>query len=173
MPPKISVDISRVETLLVLFVVALLCVYVCFFTSCFRVAPMHIEHSVREFVPVARNRAQAAATKPAAVAYVTTFALDRDFKIKSIRVVTLADWQAKGKNARDLWHLVADAKAGGAQPTRAIVYGGDVPGLIPYVPSMQPTPLEAGVTYHLVVDAGRVVGEHDFTITAQAAAAGR
>jgi hypothetical protein len=42
--------------------------------------------------------------------------------------------------------------------------------MTPYVSGAEPAPLEPGVAYRILAEAGRLRGQHDFTITAQAAA---
>jgi hypothetical protein len=156
---------TRKETLLIAFTLVFGVLYACFFTDWFRHRPIHIDYTIRPYVMPMR-RPGSAADSTDRMAYSITFALDREYKLTSIKVVPAGAFSTN-KNVQPLWHLVADSAP---EPTKGFIYGGDVPGMQPFVSGAQPTPLEPGVEYRLIAVAGRSKGERDFTITAQAAA---
>lgn len=143
-------EITRKELLLVAFVAVLVGVYVCFFTDWFKPKTIHIEHNVRPM----------GGRGPRPV-YVVSFALDREYKLTSVKVVAAND--ATNAAGFALWHVATDAKS---PTTKGFIYGGDIPGLKPFVSGSQPAPLEPNIVYRLVVEAGRIKGEHDFSIAA-------
>ncbi len=159
-------EISRKELCLVAFVIILLGVYVVYFTDWFKTVPIHIEHSVRPYV--SSRRMPGAAADGEQLAYSITFALGQDYQLTSVKVVSAAAFAAD-PNARALWHLVGDSKSA---PTSGFAYGQPIAGMKSFVAGSVAQPLAAGTPYHVIVQAGRLKGEHDFTISS-AAAGGR
>ncbi|HEY5044181.1 MAG TPA: hypothetical protein VIK53_19595 [Verrucomicrobiae bacterium] len=158
MAPKIVLNASRKEMVMVLAFAVLLGLYVFYGTSCFRTQPIHIELSVRPAVQFVTPGDPGA--KPRTV-YVTSIALDREYPLTSIEVLRVGDLP-DNKPGFPLWHLV-----GKSAPTRSLVYGNAPAGMTPYVSGARPTPLEPGVAYRILIEAGRLRGQHDFTITAE------
>ena len=164
MAEKNLINVSRKEMVMVGLFAVLLGLYVGYGTSCFRIHPMHIEHSVRPSVRMASVSMPAG--KPRIV-YVTSFAFDREYKFTSIKVFRVQDLPDNNK-ILPLWHLEGKAAA-----TRSLVYGSTPQGMAPFVAGTEAQPLEADVSYRIFIEAGSLRGEHDFTITGQAAAAAR
>jgi hypothetical protein len=151
--------------LLIGLVVVLGCLYIYFFTDWFAPKIIQIEHSVRP----ARDAWTGGGQRAASVgreANNVTFALNRQFKLTSIKVVPLAEYQTN-QFAHPLWHLVSE---NGSDRTKALSYGFPVPKMTPSVAGAPPDPLVPGVGYRLIVEAGSWRGEHDFTIPLRAGA---
>jgi hypothetical protein len=158
---------TRKEIVLVMFAVFLAGVYLGCFTDWFKEKHIRVEHTVRPNVVVpSRSGAASQLAKPSA--YTLIFSLGREYKLKSVKVVPAAEYQAN-PNVLPLWHLVGDAKSA---PTRFIVYGLPLPGMKPMVAYADARPLEPGVEYRLIVEAGRTRGEHDFKIIGPAVRVG-
>ena len=158
---------TKKEIVLVLFVVILAGVYIRCFTDWTKEKHIRVEHTVRPNIAVPSRRGDAGqVVKPAA--YTLIFSLEREYKLTSVKVVPAAEYQAN-PNVLPLWHLVGDAKS---EPTRFIVYGLPLPGMKPMVAYADARPLEPGVEYRLIVEAGRTRGEHDFKIIGPAVRVG-
>lgn len=142
---------SRKEYFLVGVVVVLVGVYAVFFSDWFRPTVMHIEHSTRAL-------RQARGGKP--VPRNVIFVLNRNYKLTSVKVVP-AEAYSTNKYARPLWELVSKT---GSKPVEGLTYGVPVPGMMSARPLLEPEPLAPGVTYKLIVEAGKVRGEHDFEV---------
>jgi hypothetical protein len=150
---------TRKEIVLVIFTVILAGVYICCFTDGLKKKQMGIEHAVRPNVAVPSQRGNPG--NPAnPSAYTVTFSLGHEYKLTSVKVVLVAEFQTN-HNVHPLWHLVGDAKS---DPTRFIVYGMPVPGMKPSVTGANAEPLAYDVEYCLLVEVGRIKGEHNFKI---------
>lgn len=145
------------QILLIGFAVALLAVYAIFFSGWFSTRPMQIEHSIRPGVP--EGGAMGRIQKADKSLNVLTFAFDTKYELTSVKVVRLDQFQTN-KYAHPLWQLVT---ASNTPAVKAIVYGGRIRGMQPKVKGAEPDPLEPNVAYKLIVEAGRIRGEHDFT----------
>jgi hypothetical protein len=88
------------------------------------------------------------------------FEFDHRLKLTSIKVVSLADSQ-KNKYPHPLWHMISSSNS---VPTKGFVYGMDVPGMRPAVNGAVADPLDPQQTYRLLLEAGSVKGQHDFTL---------
>jgi hypothetical protein len=119
--------------------------YVCFFTDWFNAPRIQIIPQVR---PV---RAQAGV-------YPVTFALDGSYRLTTVKVVEAAAAETN-KNPFALWHLVARSNS---PPVQGMTYGVPVPGMSPLMSNAVPAELHPGVTYRLLVEAGRAKGSVDF-----------
>jgi hypothetical protein len=151
---------TRKEIVLVIFTVILAGVYFCCFTDGLKKKHMGIEHAVRPNVAVPGLRGNPGnPAEPSA--YTITFSLGSEYKLTSVKVVPAAESQMN-PNVHPLWHLVGDAKS---DPTRFIVYGMPIPGMKPSVTGANADPLAYDVEYRLLVEAGRIKGEHSFKIT--------
>ena len=159
MAAKVMLNVTRKEMVMVGLFIVLLALYVAYGTSCFRTPAMRIEHTVRPSIQRASPRDPAGKAR---TIYVTSFAFDREYPLTSIAVFRAQDLAAG--NRSPLWHLV-----GRTEPTRSLVYGSAPSGMKPYLAGTAAEPLEPNVTYRLVAEAGGIRGEHDFTITAEAA----
>ena len=150
---------SRKEYILVGVVVMLVGLYAVYFTDWFRPKLIRIEHSVRSLREAWSGGRRVDATGKLELGNVT-FALHRNYKLTSVKVVPLAEYKTN-KYARPLWELVAKS---GSQPVDGFSYGMAVPGMSPARPLLEPDPLVPGVAYRLFVVAGSVKGEHDFKL---------
>jgi hypothetical protein len=88
------------------------------------------------------------------------FEFDRRLKLTSLKVVAVCE-AATNKFPRALWQLTSDSNA---VPTKGVVYGMDVPGMRPVLKGLTADPLESNETYRLLVEAGSLKGQHDFTL---------
>src|SRR5437773_6063099 len=86
------------------------------------------------------------------------FGFDRKLKLTSVEVIPLSDIQTN-KYPHPIWHLVSDSNS---VPTKDFTYGARIAGMHPAVKEATPDPLEPGVTYRLIVEAGAFKGEHEF-----------
>jgi hypothetical protein len=88
------------------------------------------------------------------------FEFDRRLKLTSIKVVGLADAQTN-KYPQPLWHMVTSSNS---VPTKGFVYGLDVLGMRSAVNDASAEPLDPHQTYRLLIEAGSLKAEHDFTL---------
>lgn len=91
------------------------------------------------------------------------FGFNRKFKLTSLKVIPVNDLETN-KYPHPIWHLVSDSNS---VPVKEIVYGVRVAGMHPEVKGATADPLEPGVTYRLLVQAGPLKAEHDFVPVAQ------
>jgi hypothetical protein len=91
---------------------------------------------------------------------VISFGFDRPLRLKEISVVPRDSWLTNPFTA-PLWHLVADSNS---VPVGFVVYGGSVRGMRPARKGIGPEPLATNTVYRLLVTAGKVTGQHDFSI---------
>lgn len=133
------------------FVALLAAVYVVFFTDWFKPQTVKIFHTSRNL----RVRNPQTGAQPGLI-----FGINRQLKLTEIKVVSLAALQTN-QNSLPIWHLVSDSNS---VPVKTFFYGQIIRGLKPAVPGSRPQSLETNVAYRLVVDAGKVHGEHDFEL---------
>ncbi len=88
------------------------------------------------------------------------FEFDRKLKLTSIQVVALSDILTN-KYPHALWRLVSDSNS---LPTKGFVYGLDVPGMRPAVKGLNPEALLPSQPYRVLVEAGSLKAQHDFTL---------
>jgi hypothetical protein len=88
------------------------------------------------------------------------FGLDQNYRLTEIKVVPLAEWQIN-QSVLPLWHLVSSSESA---PIKFFLYGQNIDDMKPFMPGMQPKPLETNVVYRLFLSAGPVKGQHDFEI---------
>ena len=145
---------TKKNSFLILVLVVLTASYVIYFTDWFAPKTIQIFHTNRNLHP----KWQRGAAMPSLI-----FGLNRQFKLTEIKLVPLAGFQTN-QNILPLWHLVSDSNS---IPVTAFFYGQFLRGLKPAVPGARPQPLESGVTYRLMVTAGKFKGAHDFTLGPQ------
>jgi len=87
-----------------------------------------------------------------------SFGLGDRFKLTEIKVVSLAAWQTN-HGVPPVWHLVSDSNS---VPIKDLLYGMPIRGMRPSVKGATPDPLEPGVKYRLLIEAGSRKAEHDF-----------
>jgi hypothetical protein len=156
---------SKKEFFLVKLAIVLGVIYAVFYTNVFRSKPIHIEHTVRSLREAWNSngrRVDATGRDPNGV----TFSLNQDCRLKSVKVVPLAEWQTN-RNAAPVWELISPA---GSPPVNSFGYGLPIPGMAPSQSGARAKSLEPGVEYRLLVKAGSAKGEHDFTVGESSAA---
>ena len=143
---------SRAKVLLAC-AVAMGLVYVIFFSNLFRKETIQI-------IPQFRPRASAIPRpRDWAPVYQVTFRFNSRYRFTSIKVVNAAQY-ATNKLTPALWHLVSDT---GSAPQNAFVYGiPKIQGMRTAVTRMKPQPLEAGVEYTLLIEAGKLKAQTNF-----------
>jgi hypothetical protein len=100
-----------------------------------------------------RNRLPAASdTEP------VVFGFDRKLKLTSLKVIPVSEIETN-KYPHPIWDLVATTNS---VPIADFAYGMRIPGMRPRVPGATADPLEPGVNYRLLIQAGRLKGEQDF-----------
>jgi hypothetical protein len=87
------------------------------------------------------------------------FLLNRETRLTSVRVVLASDI-ATNKYAHAIWELISDSNS---VPVKDFIYGANIRGMKPIVPNAVPETLQPGVKYRLLVEAGSVKAEHEFT----------
>ena len=92
------------------------------------------------------------------------FAFDRSLKLTSLKVIPVQEIETN-KYPHPIWHLFSDSNS---VPTEDLTYGIPIGGMRPAVKGATSDSLEPGVNYRLLVEAGRLKAEHDFTPIAQA-----
>ena len=88
------------------------------------------------------------------------FELDRQVKLTSIKVVGVADAKTN-KYPQALWHMITRSNS---VPTKGFVYGMNVPGMHSAVDGAVAEPLDPSQTYRLLMEAGSLKAQHDFTL---------
>lgn len=142
---------SKKNICLILVLVILGGVYVFFFTDWFKTKTVRIVSAIPPVQNVYARHRHAP----------IIFGLIGHFRLKEIRVVTLADYQ-KNSAAPSLWHLVSDSNS---IPVERFGYGQRIHGMRPAVAGEDPQELETNVTYLLLVTASSgIKGSHDFEI---------
>lgn len=133
---------------LILFTVVLGAFYIYYFTDLFRPKSITIDSQI---LPQKRRGNQ-----PPALTVL--FALDRKYKLTSVKVVRADDYQTN-KYPHALWHMVTDSNSA---PINSVTYGAPISGMKSSVPRVSAKPLEANVSYLLLLEAGQVKGEKNF-----------
>ncbi len=88
------------------------------------------------------------------------FEFDHKLKLTSIKVMLLEDILTN-KYPQPLWHMISTSNS---LPTKGFVYGMDVPGMMPRRKGITAEPLDPRQHYRLLVEAGSLKGQHDFTL---------
>ena len=143
---------NKKNIVLIGLVIVLTGIYLIFFTDLFRTKTIQISHSIR---PVRSARPGAATTR-------LSFSLGDSYSLTEVKVVPLDSLQTN-KLAQPVWHLVSDD---GSDDVDQFFYGEKINGMDPAVAGAQPEPLQSGVTYCLIVTAGRVKGQCIFQLGA-------
>jgi hypothetical protein len=90
-----------------------------------------------------------------------TFGMGADYKLTSVKVIPLNEL-ATNKYAHPIWELSSDSNS---IPLKAFSYGARIRGMHPAVKGASPDPILPNVPYRLMIEAGSLKGQHDFTIT--------
>jgi hypothetical protein len=124
----------------------------------FRPANIQISHTIRPRGSFFRRPANAPADEDVNL---ITFRMEHNHKLTSIKVVCAAELETN-KYAHPVWELASDSNS---IPIQAFSYGMHIRGMHPVVKGATPDPLKPNVPYRLLVEAGSIKGQHDFTIT--------
>jgi len=89
-----------------------------------------------------------------------TFALDTEYRLTAVKVIPLAEYQ-KNKYSSPIWDMTSDSNS---PPTKAFAYGENIKGMHPVVKGAKPEPLSNDIPYKLLVKAGKILGELEFTV---------
>jgi hypothetical protein len=89
------------------------------------------------------------------------FAFDRKLKLTSLKVIPVAEMETN-KYPHPICHLVSDSNS---VPIAEWSYAWPIRGMRPAVKGATPDPLEPGVPYRLIIEAGKRKAEHDFVPT--------
>ena len=151
---------NRKERMLVALVLVLGGLYVVVFSGWFGPKVIRVEHTVRSlreaYGPGGRR---VDPTGQQALGNVS-FSLHKNYKLTSVKVVAAAEARTN-KYPHAFWELTAKD---GSQPVDALAYGLPVPGMSPKSSAVEPEPLEPGVQYCLLVEAGNWKGVREFTL---------
>jgi hypothetical protein len=123
----------------------------------FATEEIHISH--RSSSP--RNllkQARAAKTRVKTAANPVVFFLNRKVKLTSVKVVLASDIQTN-EYPHAIWNLVSDSNS---IPVRDFIYGAPIRGMRLAVKGVPADPLQPGVNYRLLIEAGSDKAEHDF-----------
>jgi hypothetical protein len=139
---------NKKNFILIAVVLAMVGVYIAFFTDWFQPKVIQLSHTSRPMM----NRLGQTSTA-------LTFGLGDYYELTDVKVVPFAEWQSD-KNVQPLWHLISD----GSDSINRFTYGERIPGMDPAVEGMRPEPLKPGVEYLLLVAAGKAKGQHPFHV---------
>ena len=143
---------TKKNAILIAAAVILAAVYVVYFTDWFKPKTVQIFHTVR--TPHTR-KAKAKKVEPMLI-----FGINQKLKLTEIKVVP-ADEFKTNQFTLPLWHMVSDSNS---IAVSSIIYGQPIRGLKPAIKGAVPQTLATNVTYHLIVTANEIKGEHDFIL---------
>jgi hypothetical protein len=86
------------------------------------------------------------------------FTFDHKLKLTSLKVIPVHEIETN-RYPHAIWHLVSDSNS---VPITDLVYGMNIRGMRPAVKGATADPLEPGVKYRLLIEAGSLRAEHDF-----------
>lgn len=89
------------------------------------------------------------------------FGFEHSYRLTSVKVMVLADLETN-KYAHPIWDLISESNSA---PIKGIYYGEHIRGMHPSVKGAKPGELASNVPYRLIVQAGNLTGEHDFTLS--------
>jgi hypothetical protein len=87
------------------------------------------------------------------------FAFDRKLKLTSLKVIPVHEIETN-KYPHPIWALISNSNS---VPVAVWSYAVPIQGMHPSVKGATPDPLEPGVTYRLIIEAGKLKAQHDFT----------
>ncbi len=117
---------------------------------------IHIIHRSRPVRSGFFRRGKRPETRPAVEP--VFFSFDRKLKLTSLKVIPVQDIETN-KHPHPIWDLTSDSNS---VPVTEFTYGRPIPGMRPAVKGATPDPLEPGVKYRLLIEAGSRKAEHDF-----------
>jgi hypothetical protein len=86
------------------------------------------------------------------------FGFNRELRLTSLKVIPVSDIETN-KYPHPIWELVSESNS---VPIKDFGYGVRIRGMHPPVRGERPDPLEPGVKYRLLIEAGSQKAEHDF-----------
>ena len=131
-------------------------VYVIFFSGWFRSQPLVIHSYARVSSYAMRSR------RPAPPQLI--FGFEDKMRLTEVKAVSLADL-ATNANPPPVWHLISDSNS---LPVDSFRYGQTLRGMRPAVTGARAMMLESNQVYRLFVRAGKLRGQHDFTLAGPA-----
>lgn len=153
-PAEPILIMTKKNWLLTAALLVLATVYVIYFTDWFKPKTIHIFHVSRANTRMMRHQdGEQPDTIP------VLFGLGYRYNLTEVKVYRLSEWETNHE-ALPLWHLISSSNS---IPIKQFIYGQYIRGMKPAIPGMRPEPLEPDVTYHLILEAGHIKGEHDFT----------
>jgi hypothetical protein len=87
-----------------------------------------------------------------------SFWFDRKVKLTSLKVIPVCEIETN-KYPQPIWSLVSDSNS---LPIKEFTYGMQIQGMRPVFKGTHADPLEPGVKYRLLVEAGNQKIQHDF-----------
>ena len=87
-----------------------------------------------------------------------SFWFDRKVRLTSLKVIPIFEPETN-KAPQPTWYLVSDSNS---LPVKEFSYGSRIPGMRPAYKGVAPDPLEPGIKYRLMVQAGKQKIQHDF-----------
>lgn len=141
---------DKKNTLLVVVLLALVSVYLVFFTDWFKPRVIKLFYTTR---PIEHFRARQD------LPYVL-FGLEGRYRLTELKVVSLDDFQ-KDPGTRPLWHLISDSNS---VPIKMFSYGEYIHGMRPEFRGDRAKDLVTNEVYRLFVAAGRAKGQIDFKV---------
>ena len=79
-------------------------------------------------------------------------------KLTSLKVIPIQEIETN-KYPHPIWYLISDSNS---VPVESFTYGTPIQGMRPAVPGATPDPLEPGVKYRLLIEAGALKLQDDF-----------
>lgn len=119
---------------------------------------IHVIHTSRP----GRNRPQGRGAEASLVNPVI-FGINKKLELTSVKVIPVSDLQTN-KYPHPVWSLISDSNS---VPVSSFPYGLTLRGMRPAIKGARAEPLQPGVNYRLLIEAGRNKAEHDFVPTAK------
>ena len=120
----------------------------------FATEPLEVTH--RSIAPRGWMLRGPAAKNPASP---IVFLINRTVKLNSVKVILVSD-AATNKFPHAIWNLETDSNS---IPVKEFMYGAPIRGMKPAVKGVGADPLQPGVNYRLLIQAGAENAQHDFT----------
>lgn len=86
------------------------------------------------------------------------FLLSQPLRLTSVEVIPLSETKTN-QSPQPVWQLTSDS---GSVPVKDFIYGINVRRMKPFVKGVRAQPLQPGVKYRVLVQAGSRKAEHDF-----------
>lgn len=142
---------------LVVFAVILGSCWVVFFSGWFDRETIQIIPTIR---PSSNTRRVTTTERPKGEAptYDVSFAFDGKHSFTKVRVFVAEDLKTNNYPTA-LWDLISDSRS---VPVKYLVYGEQPRGMKPAVPRARPEPLQPGIDYVLLLEAGKLKAQTNF-----------